>query len=865
MRLLERETQLASLTQYADDARAGSGRLVLVAGEAGVGKSSLLEQLEDDLPDARWAWGACDGLFTPRPLAPMLDVAGTFGGPLADAVRTDAPREQVFAALLEELTSATELIVLVVEDVHWADEATLDLLRFVGRRIRHAHALVLVTYRDEGLAGDDALRIAVGELSGQRSTRRILLPRLSPSAVSELAAESEIDAQILHRLTDGNPFYVTEVLSTRSPDLPRSIRDAVLARATGLSPAARRALDVAALLGARVEPDLLVAVSGVSSTELDELIDSGVLIADGDRLRFRHEIARQAVEASVGPHRARDTHRAALDALRLGDCGAADDARLAYHAEGAGDDPLALEFAARAGERAAESDAHREAAAQFERAIRASGQADVRTTAGLYDAWSDELALLDRWLDSADARQEALRRWREIADPIREGDTLRRLSRTMWRLCRGNEADAAARAAIAALEPAGPTAELAWAYANLANHHMNRGDYESAITMARQARELAERFDLPDVLSDALNTEACSANGLDLVWAPLMHRSLEVAKANDLDEQAGRAFANLYSLYVDELKIVEGEGIYVEGLAYCEDHDITTFATCLRGERCHVLERLGRWDDAAALAEELLSRKEPSPVNRLNPLATLGRIRARQADPSAWTWLDEALELAEGTPEAAFLVFVRIARAEACWLEGRQDDAVAELEAAEALAAQLESSVHGGLATWRHRITGERTERSDLSEPWRLEAQGEMQLAVRKWDDLGFGYSAALALLGSDQEADLRDAVNRLEQLGATSAARLARQRMRDLGLKSVPAGVRASTKAHPAGLTRREAEVLSLVAEGLTNDEIAARLFVSVRTVDHHVSAILGKLGVPSRRDAAAEATRLGLVGTTT
>ena len=868
MHLLERETHLASLTQYADDAREGSGRLVLMAGEAGVGKSSLLEQLEDDLPDARWAWGACDGLFTPRPLAPLLDVVDTFGGTFEQAVRTEAPREQVFSALLDVLTSAPDLVVLVIEDVHWADEATLDLLRFVGRRIRHARALVLVTYRDEGLAADDALRVAVGELSSQRSTRRIRLPRLSVDAVAELAAASDVDAGTLHRLTDGNPFYVTEVLSTPSADLPRSIRDAVLARVAGLGPDARRALDTAAMIGTRIEPELLVSTMGADPQSLDELVTTGMLISDGDRLRFRHEIARRAIQAAVPPHRARDAHRAVLDALRSGSASAGvvtDDARLAFHAEGAGDDTLVLEYAPRAGREAAELNAHREAEAQFHRALRASSHADTRTVAGLYDDWAAELALLDRWSDSAAARQEALRRWREIGDRVREGDTLRRLSRTMWRLCRGDEAAAAAHGAIAALEPEGPRPELAWAYANLANQFLNQAEYEPSIRVARQARELAEALDLPDVLSDALNTEACASAGLGRVWSALLHRSLEVAKAHDLDEQAGRAYANLYALYAGDLKVAEGEGVYVEGIAYCDEHDIVTFSTCLRGERCHVLERLGRWEESAALAEDLLSRSGPSPVNRLNPLASLGRVRARRGDDGVWTCLDEALTLADGTAEPDLIVLARTARAEAWWLEGRLDAALEELAAAENAALGRDAGVTSAVAAWRHRITGAGKAQPGLVEPWSCEIEGDIGRAVRKWDDLGFRYAAAVALLASHDETQLRDGLARLEALGATPAARIARQRMRHRGVKSVPTGVRASTRAHPAGLTRREAEVLGLVAEGLTNDEIARRLFLSAKTVDHHVSAVLGKLGVPSRRAAAAEAARLGLVSAAT
>ena len=180
MPLLERESQLASLRQYAAEARGRAGRLVLVSGEAGVGKSSLVEELQDELRDATWVWGACDGLFTPRPLAPLRDVARAVGGELLEAVRAGLPRDEVFDAALRWLEDAQDLVVLVVEDVQWADDATLDLLRFLGRRLRDLPVLLVVTFRDDALAPADTLRVALGELTGQRWTRRIDLAAALP-------------------------------------------------------------------------------------------------------------------------------------------------------------------------------------------------------------------------------------------------------------------------------------------------------------------------------------------------------------------------------------------------------------------------------------------------------------------------------------------------------------------------------------------------------------------------------------------------------------------------------------------------------------------------------------------------------------
>ena len=166
MQLLERGASLAALAEYAHEARFGDGRLVLVAGEAGIGKSALVEQLQADLPDARWSWGACDGLFTPRPLGPLLDIAGQADGELDELCRAGAAREDLFRALLRQISEPGTLNAVVIEDVHWADEATVDLLQFLGRRLRNAPALLIATYRGEDVAAEDPLRAALGRSPG---------------------------------------------------------------------------------------------------------------------------------------------------------------------------------------------------------------------------------------------------------------------------------------------------------------------------------------------------------------------------------------------------------------------------------------------------------------------------------------------------------------------------------------------------------------------------------------------------------------------------------------------------------------------------------------------------------------------------
>jgi DNA-binding CsgD family transcriptional regulator/tetratricopeptide (TPR) repeat protein len=847
--LLEREASLALLTEYAAQAADGDGRLVLLSGEAGVGKSALVERLCRDLPDARWSWSMCDGLFTPRPLGPLFDLADQLGGALLERGRAGADREELFRTLLGILSAPGVLDVVVVEDIHWADEATLDLLRYLSRRLRGAAVLLLATYRDDGLAAADPLRVTLGDLGSQRATRRVGLVPLSPEAVRTLAGASSLPAPDLYRLTGGNPFYVTEVLRAGVEEVPPSARDAVLARAARLGDGAREVLDVAALTGARVEARLLESVTGCQPSVLDELLESGLLVADAAWVRFRHEIARLAVAQAIAGHRSQVIHGLVLAALRSFGCD--DDARLAFHAEAAGDGVAVLRYAAAAARRAARLKSHREAAAQYERALRFAGSADPLTLAGLHEGLADEIALLDRWDDAETAGERALTLWREAGNRLREGDALRRLSRIRWNLCRGREAVDAAEAAVSALEPLGPSVELARAYATFANQRMLSADYDVAIDLARRAQVLAIRFGATDVRSDALNTEAASRSAQGLDWAGQMREALGIALAGGHHHEAGRAYTNLCGIHAGKREFAEAERYLEPGIAFCDEHDITTFAICLRGEHANVLERTSRWDAAVALSTEILIKVGPSPANRLCSLIRLGVIGARRGEPGAWGYLDEAAATADEAGEPQNQVPARLARAEAHWLEGEPDAARREAELAYDVCATLNGWLRGAVGVWLRRLGSPRSMEGEIAEPYRRLLDSDPAGAARAWTNLGSPYEAALALADSPDEEALREALGIVIGLGARAAAQVIRQRLRMLGARSIPAGPHAATRKRPFGLTRREHEVLDLICAEHTNAEIAAKLFLSVKTVDHHVSAVLAKLAVPTRAAA--------------
>jgi DNA-binding CsgD family transcriptional regulator/tetratricopeptide (TPR) repeat protein len=860
MQLLERTSFLHALTDYAGEARQGDGRLVLLSGESGIGKTALLEAFQQRLAGARWLWGACDGLLTPRPLGPLFDIGARAGGELARLCGDGASRDELFAALLAELDSATALTVVVIEDVHWADESTLDLLSFLGRRLSRLKGLLLVSYRDDEVGADHPLRMVLGDVATQRSTRRMGLPTLSPEAVRELVGQSEVDAAELHRVTGGNPFYVCEIIEAGWPSIPPTVRDVVGARLARSTPAAREAVRVAAVIGTRIDRPLLAGVLAGPDPVIDECLASGFLIAEGTGVRFRHELVRMAVAATIAPHRKTELHARLLAALE--EAADADPAVLAHHAEGAGDKEAVRRHAPEAARRSSALGAHREAAAQFERALRFADPDDRPALAALQEGLAREYSLLDRLEEAEQALRTALTLRRELGDHLAIGQDLRSLSETLWQLCEGEESARTAAEAVGVIEalPAeGP--ELAWAYANRADRLWYAGRRDEALAVLEKARDIGARLGQAGIESSALTWLGWALVNIGQDGVGLIEQGLRIALDAHLQEEAGAAYVNMQDCCVSLQRLDEAQRYYAEAMAFCERRELRFNTRCLRGAQADTLLLLGRWDEAADLCEKVLAIRGVSPANQLYPARILGTILGRRGDPDARNLLDRALALAEGIIGQAWVAQARAARAELLWLAGKPDLAADEARAAyDQTASEIDPWRAGSLAIWLSRL-GARTEfPAGLPEPYELEMAGDRRRAAQAWERLGRPYDAALVWVMSSDEAGLRGAVKTLDDLGARATAAVARRRMKELGLTAIPRGPHRATRADPAGLTAREQEVLALLSEGLPDREISSRLFISERTVHHHVSAVLAKIGVSSRTAAAREAARMGI-----
>ena len=856
--LLERQAELQMLGTAVERAHTGQGSAVLVLGEAGIGKTSLVQAfLAAVAGRTRVLAGACEDLFTPRALGPLRDAARSAAtGPLAAALSPRTDPDLVFTAVCDELASPPSPVVLVIEDAHWADGATLDVLRYLGTRMRDLPAVLLVTYRDDALARGHPLRGVLGVL-GSRAATRLQLSRLTPDAVREMAASSTVDPSELFRLTGGNPFFVSEALANPGAVVPPTVVDAVLARVGTLSPAAQTALDRLAVIPSGAEVSLL-RVLVYDLAPVAEAERAGVVELRGDVVAFRHELARRAVVESLPTSVRLDLNAEVLRALlSRPDC---DPFRILHHAVEAGDDAAVITHGPAAAQEATRVGAHSQAAACYAQILARGNGLATAQRAALGEAYAWALSSSNQLHAAAAAATTAADLWQQDGDDRRLVRALATLSRQQWLTERTAAARASAERALELARPLGDSYQNALATANLGGLLVVIDREEEGLPYLDEAIGIAERCGAPSVATICLNYRGSALLQLgDLGGCDELLRSMAQATDRNDHEYVMRAYYNLIEGLWRLGEYRQALGYLEQGEYFGRDQDFRVYGYMFAARRCRLALMRGQWAEAEAGLRELLEgQDDPGMIGR-ETVPILARVLVRQGSADAPQWLALAARHAARADVLEWLVPTGLAYIEYAWLTGDHGQAGPYPELLLERTDRPGMLVQRGeLLVYLRRLGYPAEPFPGCQEPYASALRGDWRSAANAWLSEGDPYERAVELAESGQVAPTLEALAILDGLGATPMAAIVRNRLRGLGVARLPRRPQPGTLTNPAGLTDRQLEILRLVADGLSNAEIARRLVVSPRTVDHHVSAVLQKLGVRSRREAAARAAEL-------
>jgi DNA-binding CsgD family transcriptional regulator len=859
--LLERDAQLQRLRELGARAASGAGGVAVVEGEAGIGKTALLRAFATGAT-GRVLWGRCDALFTPRPLGPLQDFAAELDPKIAQLLSEGAAPARLFPMVLQTLEAASAPLVLVFEDMHWADHATLDLVTYLGRRIGALRALVVLTLRRDEVGAEHPLAQVLGDLP--IAARLTLLP-LSTNAVALLAQRAGRRGESLHDITGGNPFFVSEMLASGEGQgqLPQSIRDAVWARFLRLDPRERELLQLISVVPGGVERWLLGALSPTAIDTADRIVARGILVQDEQgTVRFRHELARLAIFDRLSAAEQKERH-AVLGAAMSADTAAVPVSRILHHAAGAEDGARVLALAPVAAAEAARLGAHRDAASFLATALRFVAGASPEQTAQLYEDWAYEAGLALKIDDAVfAARHRAIELWRAIGRIDKVGLNLRWLSRLHWYRGEGKEAGRLADEAIRELETIAPGAELAMAYSVRSQFYMLNDIADEAVAWGLRAIALADELGEVEIKVHALNNVGTAQLFADRAGGrERLEESLSLALAHGFHEHAARVYTNLAEYAVVFKDFALAERVLSEGIAFDTRHDLDAWTHYLVGRQAQFRMEQGRFREAETIAEGVLGLKQLTRVMRLPALTVLGRARVRLGEKDGAALLHRALEEALPTGETQRILPVRFALVETAWLARDAAAMTRELKfVSEMDVTRFDRWEAGEFAVWLQRagLAHDARVPATLPEPRAREISGDAEGAGAAWLALGLPYEAALSFLsarGASAPGLFARAVTLLDEREASAAATLARTLARQLGfaeaLPSARRGPYATARRHPLGLTRRELQVLGLIAEGAGNREIAERLSRSPRTVEHHVAKVLDKLGAANRVEA--------------
>lgn len=858
MELIEREGLFAILRSEFQKSITGEGRCIFLGGEAGIGKTSLVKAFcKEQGKNCNIYEGACDAMFTPRPLAPLYDIMWQLNSQLWPNQATIDDRSALFSEFFQEISNQQKISLVIFEDIQWADEATLDFIKFFARRISQLRCLFILTYRDNEIHSKHPLRNVMGQLPPD-SFKRLQLEPLSRLAVEKLALEKGYCGEDVYSVTGGNPFYVTEILSSYNRGIPENIRDSILSAYNRTREKSRQIWELLSVSPKGFELKYLEKFEPDYSTALENCLELKILLLKEGVMFFKHELFRRAIETSLSPLKRIALNKRILDLFRESFEQNQELERIIHHAKNANEYDTVAKYAPIAARHAALVGAHTEASKLYLTAIEYYQGNDNDILIQLYESYAYECYLTNQVKEAIIYTGKALNIWKEGNDLEKTGKCLRFFSRLWWLDGNTDNARKFADQAVELLAGQPPSPAKAMAFSNMSQLNMVFDQPEESISWGEKAIAIAREIGDEETLSHALNNVGCIYMNIPSFHEKgvgLLQQSLDIALRNEFHEHAARAYSNLASNSIELKKYDFARSMLEEGIKYCEERNLDSSRAIMLSLKSVLLLETGDWKTAGNIADSILKSENYLAAFAIPLITVSATVKMRTGDPEAVPCLLESARQSFETKELQRIIPSLGALLEYEWLTG---NILVKQEDLERSKSMIEQSIYyvekNEFAFWLRKARNQKLLLRDIYEGYDLGTVKKAKQAAALWEKIGCPYMQAHALFEGDDD-DKRQAIKIVHDLGVTAVYEKMKLEMRKSGIKSIPRGLRKTTQSNTAYLTLRELDVLHLLKDGMQNKEIANRLYISAKTVDHHISSILFKLDVNSRTKAVKEA----------